>query len=221
MVTKSKEVALRREAEQRIPMSYEEWLSDLPEDIHTEWVNGEAILFMPPNTRHQDIADFLLILIRLFVELRSLGRVFSAPYEMRLAEQKSAREPDILFIAAENRERITSERLLGPADLAVEIISPESVTRDRVEKWREYQEAGVREYWIIDPRPGQESAEFWRLDEYGRYQAIPLDEGGIFRSQVLPGFWLNTHWLWAEELPNAMHSFAQIVGPDALYKVIG
>lgn len=210
------EIAPAREHEQRIPMSYAEFLSQLPEHIHAEWVNGEAILFMPPNTRHQYLADFLLILLRLFIEAKGSGRVFSAPYEMRLPTQQSAREPDILFVAAEHQERLTVQRLMGPANLVVEIISNESVTRDRVEKWREYQEAGVEEYWIIDPRPGHESAEFWTLDEYGRYQAIPVDEKGIFHARVLPGFWLDTHWLWAEELPNTMQCFLQIAGPDVL-----
>lgn len=106
--------------------------------------------------------------------------------------------------------------MVGAVDLAIEVISDESVTRDRVDKWREYQAAGVREYWIIDPRPGKQAAEFWALDEYGRYQALPINADGIFHSQVLPGFWLDVAWLQGEELPNVFHCFAQIVGPDAL-----
>ena len=51
----------------------------------------------------------------------------------------------------------------GPADLVIEVISDDSVTRDRVEKFDEYLEAGVREYWVIDPRPGQQRALFYVL----------------------------------------------------------
>lgn len=202
--------------EQRISMCYEEFLEAYPEHIHAEWVQGEAVIFMPPSTRHQYVADFVLILLRLFVELKGVGRVLSAPFQMRMPAQESAREPDILFVAAANRDRLTAQRLLGPADLVVEVVSDESVTRDNVEKWREYQAAGVREYWILDPRPEHQSAHFWKLDEFGRFATIPLDDSGVFRSHVLPGFWLDTHWLQGEELPNAMHCFLQIVGPDAL-----
>ena len=213
MVTK---LQITRAAEQRIPMSYDEFLVELPENSHAEWVDGEAIIFLPPTIRHQDIVIFFASLLRLFVDFRRLGILLAAPVEMRLVEQNSAREPDILFVAAANLERLTPQRVVGAADLAVEVISDESVTRDRVDKWREYQAAGVREYWIIDPRPGKQATEFWALDEYGRYQAMPVRADGIFHSQVLPGFRLDVAWLQGEELPNVFHCFAQIVGPDAL-----
>ncbi|MEZ5301901.1 MAG: Uma2 family endonuclease [Verrucomicrobiales bacterium] len=73
------------------------------------------------------------------------------------------REPDIIFVASENLGRIKNAFLDGPADLAVEVISPESQGRDRGDKFYEYQAGGVREYWIIDPE--RQVAEFYRLND--------------------------------------------------------
>ncbi len=200
-----------REA-QRLQMTYAEFLAWADEDVHAEWVNGEVIIHMPPKERHQDIVGFLHALLRFFVDFFSLGKVLTAPFEVKLSPEGPAREPDILFVARENLARLTEDRLMGPADLIVELIPEDSVTRDRAEKFYEYQEAGVREYWIIDSRPGKERADFWVLDNRGRYRPIPIGDDGIYRSTVVPGFWLRVDWLWAEMVPDPLLTFAEITG---------
>lgn len=200
--------------ERRLSMTYDEFLSWANEDVHAEWVDGEVIVFMPPKTRHQQVLGFLFAVLGAFIDFTGLGKLFPAPFEMRLA--RSAREPDILFVAKEHLDRLTPERLLGPADLVAEIVSDESARRDRVEKFNEYMEAGVREYWVIDPRPGREQADFWVLDEQGRYQARAVDEEGRYHAAVLPEFWLKVDWLWQSPLPSAQTAFAEIIGPDRL-----
>ena len=104
------------------------------------------------------------------------------------------REPDILFVSREHIDRLKETHLEGPADLVVEIINPESCARDRGEKFYEYEQGGVREYWLIDPLRRQ--AEFYRRDEDGIYRFMPADKEGIFRSLVLEGLWLKVDWLW-------------------------
>lgn len=104
---------------------------------------------------------------------------------MRLAELRRGREPDLLFIAKEHLDRLTEAYLDGPADLVVGIVSPESGPRDRGEKYYEYEAAGVREYWLIDP--DRQQAEFYRLNKQKRYELIPLDAQGIYRSEVIAG----------------------------------
>ncbi|MDQ7029316.1 MAG: Uma2 family endonuclease [Ardenticatenia bacterium] len=206
-----------QEGVRRLHMSYEEFLAWSGEDTHAEWEDGEVIVFMPPKDRHQDLVRFLAVLMDLFVQFYGLGTVRFAPFEMRLSPKGPSREPDILFVAAEHAGRLTEERLEGPADLVVEVVSEESVTRDRVKKFREYQEAGVREYWVIDSRPGQSGADFWVL-EGGSYRAGEVDEVGVYRSSVLPGFWLRLEWLQAERLPDTLACFAEMVGfpPDVV-----
>ena len=170
---------------------------------------------MPPNSRHQDMVGFLYALLRNFVKFFQVGQVFNAPYEMKVTADSNGREPDILFIAKENLARITDQKLEGPADLVIEAISKESVSRDRSDKFYEYQDAGVREYWLFDPRPRRKRADFWVLDENGLYRPVPLDKG-IYRSTILPNFWLNVNWLWQDEFPDPVSAFARIVGPDTL-----
>lgn len=209
------------EEERRLRMTYEEFLTWSDEDTHAEWVDGEVIIHMPPKTVHQDVAVFLASLLRFFVQFFRLGKILTAPYEMKIEPPTGpAREPDILFIGSENLGRITENKLEGPADLIVEIISDDSVSRDREKKFGEYQAAGVPEYWIIDPRPGKQSADFWLLDENGRYQPAAIEEGGVYRSTIIPGFWLRIDWLWADELPDLQRTFAEIVGPSRLMDVL-
>lgn len=196
----------------RLRMSYEEFLAWAGEDVHAEWVDGEVIVQMPPKEWHQDVVTFLAALMRTYVEFFGLGRVLVAPFEMKLAPDGPAREPDILFVARDNLERLSPDRLSGPADLVVEVVSDDSVARDRAEKFYEYQEAGVPEYWVIDPRPGKERADFWVLEGDGRYRPVPVPPGGAYRSTVLPGFGLRPDWLHAEALPDPQTAFAEIAG---------
>jgi Uma2 family endonuclease len=201
--------------EQRIKMSYEEYLAWPAESRQTEWVDGEMIIFMPPVTIHQKIADFLLQLLALYTKLSEQGIVISAPFEMLLHPDGKSREPDIVFIAAEHLDRLTDKRLDGPADLAIEVISDESVGRDRGDKFYEYQASGVREYWIIDPRPGKERVDCYRLMPEGRYQAILPDADGRYQATVLAGFWFHPDWLQQEPLPNPLLTLAEIA-PQAM-----
>lgn len=182
--------------------SYEEYLA-LPDDGRiVEWVDGEIITHMPATQLHQNVASLIETLLRLYVTRLRLGRVFDAPFEVRLWPNGPAREPDVLFIGRERMSQLTERRFEGGPDLVVEVVSPGSVTIDRVDKFLEYERANVGEYWIIDPRPHQQQADFYIRDADGRFAAAPLDDQGVFASTVLPGFRLDVAWLWREELPD-------------------
>ena len=86
----------------------------------------------------------------------------------------------------------------GPADLAVEVVSPESGPRDRGEKFYEYEAAGVPEYWLVDP--DREELVVYRLQD-DRYQTAFEGREGRVESSVANGFWIEAQWLWREELP--------------------
>ena len=154
-------------------------------------------------------------LIALYSDLFDLGMLLPAPFEMRARPGGSAREPDILFVLREHLDRLTPQRLVGPADLIVEVISPESVRRDQVEKRREYAAAGVTEYWLVDPRPSVTPLVIYRLGEAGDYLPVAPDADGRYASGVLPGFWLDPAWLRRETLPRPL-AIMQRIAPDAL-----
>jgi Uma2 family endonuclease len=88
---------------------------------------------------------------------------------------------------------------MGPADICVEIISPESIERDYHTKKEEYEKGGVREYWIIDWI--EQECTFYRLDENGVYIMVELNEGETFTSEILPNLSIHVPTLWQAKLP--------------------
>jgi len=179
-------------------MSFEEYLRWEPEGGLAEWVRGEGVQYVSTTKYHQSVIIFLIQLIGLFLQKHKLGRLLAAPYAMRAMSGGHAREPDVFFVSNERRGLMRDMFLDGPADLVAEVISDDSVTRDRVEKFDEHQEAGVREYWVIDPRPGQQRALFYVLRD-GLFVPVKPDADGAYRSTVLEGLRLQIAWLWEEE----------------------
>ena len=180
-------------------LSYEDFLERTDENAHVEWVNGEIIPMSPISNRHQDVFGFLFALLRHYAEQKHLGVVRSEPYQMKPGPTLPGRSPDIFFIAANHLSWMKNTYLDGPADLVVEIISPESRARDRGDKFYEYEQGGVLEYWIVDPTRNQ--AEFYQRGEDGFYRPILPDAQGRYYSAVLPGLWLEVAWLWQTPLP--------------------
>lgn len=185
------------------PMSYEaflEWArSSAGDSVHAEWVDGKVATMSPASTQHQAIVVFLVTLLNFFVARHGLGHVFTAPYQMRLRQLARGREPDVCFVAQAHAGRIGKQYLDGPADLVIEVVSPESAQRDREEKYAEYAAAGVREYWLIDP--DQARADFFRLDEGGGYVAVAGGHSGVYTSPLIPGLTIHLEWFWQEPLP--------------------
>jgi len=185
-----------------LQMSYEEFLDWCDEDTLAEWVDGQVIMTSPASYRHQAVVDFLLAVLIIYVQQKKLGRVISAPFQMKLTGPRSGREPDIVFITADHLDRLKGTYLDGPADLVIEVVSPESRLRDRGEKLAEYEMGGVREYWILDSE--RQQTDFYVLASDGRYERRRADAPGIYHSEVVPGFWLKEEWLWQEPPPDVL-----------------
>lgn len=181
-------------------MSFEEFL-ERADERHMEWVDGEVVLLSRASYWHQDLATVLSAALRYFVDSHDLGEVLVAPILMKTGARLSGREPDLVFIAKANYHRRRANYIDGPADLVVEIVSPESQARDRNTKYREYEQGGVREYWLIDPE--RREAVFYQL-ESGVYRMVPVGADGIYHSAVLDGLWLQVNWLWQKPLPKLM-----------------
>jgi len=81
----------------------------------------------------------------------------------------------------------------------MEIVSPESVERDYDKKFRQYEKAGVSEYWIVDEI--KKKVLLFRLDKDGSYREV-RPRKGLFHSKVMDGFWLDPKWLWERPLPS-------------------
>ena len=134
-----------------------------------EWVDG-VVFQMSVTYEHQTTISFLNCLIGLFVQTFGLGTCHSVRYATLLRRGQSMREPDLMFVSQAHAQQITSSALEGQADLIIEVVSDESVARDCDEKYQEYQDGGVREYWVIDSRSDRQCVSFFVLDEHGKYR---------------------------------------------------
>jgi len=150
--------------------TYHDYLQ-LPEEpgYHYEVLEGNLIKEPSPNVIHQRVSRRLQrILEDYFWEKNSEGEVFYAPLDVTFGE-KNVLQPDLLYISEEKQNLIKEKRIDGPPLLTVEIISPSSGSRDRVQKMNIYQKAGVKHYWIVDPE--KKTCECFTLKD-GTYSLV-------------------------------------------------
>ncbi len=179
-------------------ISFEDFLKQF-DGIHAEWHNGNVEIVMANNAVHQSIFMFLIRLFGDYFEVCPVGELIAASFSMKTLDHLPAREPDLLIMLNENRGRIQHTFLDGAADIAIEIVSPESILRDYDDKFKEYQEAGVCEYWLFDPQ--RRVADIHFLNERGQYERLPLNADDYLISKLLPDFALDPEILWREKLP--------------------
>ena len=115
-----------------------------------ELVDGVAYAMAPPLIRHQRISTYLCAQLSNFLEDKTC-EVIAAPGVRLNAEttDNTVFIPDIAVIC--DSSKIDKETIIGAPDLIVEILSPSTARFDLLTKFRQYQDAGVREYWVIDP----------------------------------------------------------------------
>lgn len=174
-------------------VTFEEFLTLTNGVKKAEWIDGEIIYMAAASVRHELLFKFLLVVLDLYTQKNDLGLILGSDIPMKLDPQRRGREPDILFLAKERLPLLQATYLDGPADVAIEIISPESYERDTQDKFSEYEAAGIPEYWLLDPQ--RQAAIFYRRDENGRYYLVETPDG-IFHSVSIAGFWLRVEWLW-------------------------
>jgi Uma2 family endonuclease len=121
---------------------------------------------------------------------------------MKIGPDLPGRAPDLMFILERYRDRLKRTHLEGPADLVVEVISPGSRGVDRGEKYVEYEQGGVPEYWLFDPDRRQH--EFYRLAPTGLYELATVPPDGVYRSSAVDGLWIKPTWLWQQPRPTVI-----------------
>jgi Uma2 family endonuclease len=197
------------------PMSLEEFRNfGDTEGLRVEWVDGEAIVFMSVLERHARLTMFLVQLFGGFGNLFDLGEIFAEQFGMFVPTRPSVRLPDMFIVLKEHRDRVRREWFEGGADFVAEVGSEDSLTRDRRDKFLEFQMAGSREYLWVDGRERHTGFDFFRLDHAGAYQAVQPDEQGRYHSEVLPGFWFDPAWFEQDPLPNPLR-LLKLIAPAA------
>jgi Uma2 family endonuclease len=145
---------------------------------------------------HQYIRRYLSVLLETYFALKPIGRIYANLFLMKLPSN-SFRQPDIQVILNNNPHTLHPTYMDGPADICIEVVSPGSVEHDRGVKFKEYEQNGVREYWIVDPLRNE--CLLYRLNNEGVYMAQYADSDGHYQTTLLPGLMLHVPIFWSDE----------------------
>lgn len=160
-----------------------------------ELIKGRIAQMAAPSRYHQDISSNLHAHIKNLL-WRSPCKVYAAPFDVRLMHfsQKKNKEittvvqPDLCVIC--DPKKLDDRGCLGAPDLIIEILSPGNSKREMKDKYEVYEEAGVREYWLVNPT--EKSVQVFQLNEAGKFIGIqPFVEDDIMTTPILPDLQIN------------------------------
>ena len=143
----------------------EEDYYNLPENVRAELIDGQIYYMAAPSRVHQKILNAVNNTIFNYIRSKDgLCEVYPAPFAVKLfsEDDKNVVEPDISVICDPNK--LTDKGCTGAPDWIVEIISPSNSSHDYVRKLNLYMDAGVREYWIVDP--GNQTILVYFFEQY-------------------------------------------------------
>lgn len=180
--------------------TYEDYFN-LPEEpgYRYEILEGVLIKEPSPSTHHQRIASMLFRqLADFFDHFDPGGEIFFAPLDVTLTA-RNVLQPDLLYVSGARKEIIRAERIDGPCDLVVEIISPANRRKDRLQKLEIYRRAGIRHYWLADP--GDNTLEAFMLKEEHYTLVFAGGPGDKFAHPTFPGLDLNLNKIFHRPAP--------------------
>lgn len=158
-------------------------------DESVELIKGKIYRMSPaPKRMHQDASVNLENIIFNYLEGKSC-KVYDAPFDVRLPVQNKKKphqiytvvQPDLFVVC--DLSKLDDDGCLGAPDWIIEITSPRTAKNDFNEKYNLYEEAGVREYWIIQPK---EKAVNVYVLENGRYELVDVYESDLIPSRTFP-----------------------------------
>jgi len=189
----------KTEAERRFTYAdYKGW--ELKEGERYELIRGEAFAMAGPNTRHQVVSRKIFLQLGNYLDGKPC-QAFYAPFDVRLFHEEELGEdddtvvqPDILVVC--DQSKIGEEGIRGAPDLVMEILSPSNTVFEMEEKRRLYQEAGAREYWVVNPKNNRVTVYGFRDGEVvseKTYESADVVPVGIF-----PGFGIELERVFTE-----------------------
>ena len=169
--------------------TYNDYAALTAEGQHYEIVNGVLYMTPSPSWTHQEIIGRLFRYLSTYMESANLGGAFVAPIDVELSPSMVF-QPDVVVLLKQSRDKLKERHIVGAPDMIVEVVSPGSATTDRFDKYQAYAQAGIPEYWIVEP--GTRTVEVLTLPEAGkeeRYRSLGVFQGKAkLPSLVLPGF---------------------------------
>lgn len=169
-----------------------------------ELIRGKIFKMSPaPNVRHQRISRIISLDIGACLSGKSC-EMFTAPFDVRLPlppkkvkgnKIDTVVQPDIVVIC--DPAKLDEQGCIGAPDIVIEILSPGNTRREMKDKLELYQNAGVPEYWVVDPE--HEFIIIYTPNEAGQYiGSVPYTEGMILQTPILPGFELDIDTVFAQ-----------------------
>ena len=124
----------------------------LPEDVRAEVFDGQIYYMASPSEVHQTISTELTTILNPYIKRKKGScKVFHAPFDVKLGDAPlTIVQPDLMIIC--DKSKLDGKRCNGAPDFIIEIVSPGNPSDDYIRKAYYYKNAGVREYWIVDPR---------------------------------------------------------------------
>jgi Uma2 family endonuclease len=165
----------------KIPSTALEVFRMLPPGTRCEVLNNTLYMSPSPFYKHQQLLTDIVIILGSLIKENNSGLLLAAPFDVYLEGQLSAVQPDIIFIANKNKKILKDDGYAhGAPDLLIEILSKDE-ERDRVLKKGIYEKAGVKEYFIIDPKSKQVEAYSLKAKKY----SLRYSRKKFFQSDLL------------------------------------
>jgi len=136
------------------------------DDIRYELIDGTPYLMASPTVQHQEILGHLYVQFYNLLKGKKC-KVFLAPFDVRLNADtldNTVVQPDLVVIC--NDEIMMKTGCVGGPDMAIEILSPSTSRMDRNLKFNKFLQAGVREYWIVDPETKTLAVHILKDEDY-------------------------------------------------------
>lgn len=171
------------------PKEYtEEDYYSLSEEIRAELIDGKFYYMAAPSRIHQKVLMELSGTIRDYIKTnKGSCEVYPAPFAVKLfQDKKTIVEPDISVIC--DAGRLTDQGCTGAPDWIIEIISPGTASHDYIRKLNLYANAGVREYWIINPKNGTVLVYFF---EEKAFEVIQYTFRDKIKVNIYEDFWID------------------------------
>ena len=158
-------------------------------DIRYELIDGVAYAMASPSRIHQKVSKKLVVQFDNFLRGKAC-EVYYAPFDVRLNADSFDDiivQPDVFVVCNESKH--DGKSVKGAPDLIIEILSPFNTNHDKVRKFRQYQKAGVKEYWIVDPMRRTVEVYILKNGKYGVGRIYREED--IISVHVLPGCEIN------------------------------
>jgi len=176
--------------------TYEEFLKLREEsEQRFEYIDGIVYMSPSPSTLHQRISMKLSAFLYHLLDGKDC-EVLAAPFDVELrsrdSDEKRIIMPDLSIIC--DKKGFTETKYVGVPEVIIEILSPSNQAHDLVFKTNLYQQAGVKEYWIINPI--LKNVMVYSLGEDDQYRLIENEKEGIVKSRRIDGFHIEVETLF-------------------------